>query len=228
MPNSDYNLTRDALVRRALRKLGNTNPANEDIQNAVQSLNLILKRVDVQGKWAWAITQTESSLTLSANTQTYSTGTVATTIPADILALETFDLYSGNTHTPCTILTKREALQTSYRDGTGQPVAVYLERKPLLANNKLWVYPSPSGSFTAKFTYRRRLYDFDASTDNPDFPSEWLDCLTYQLASDLVEDYGTPDPAASRIIGRAGELMSLMKAANQEEQPTHSVKTEYF
>lgn len=229
MPTSDFNVTREELVRRALRKLGATNPSTEDLTNAVQSLNVLVKEIDPQGKWLWTITNTESTLTISASTRTYTTGSGAGNIATDILALETFILLKGTTRVPCRILEKKEALSTYELEGTGEPYLVYLEKKPLAANNVLWTYPLPSGSYTAKYTYRRRLYDFDAAGDNPDFPQEWINCLTYVVADDLADEYGLPLEERDRLSAKAAAKLRSMKIANAENPSTDvTTPTQYF
>ncbi len=41
-----------------------------------------------------------------------------------------------------------------------------------------------------RFKYKRPLYDFDLSTDRPDFPQAFARFLIYALAYDLADDYG--------------------------------------
>jgi hypothetical protein len=43
------------------------------------------------------------------------------------------------------------------------------------------------------FVYQRPFEDFDAATDNPDFPQEWYDAVTYGLATRLAPEYGVPN-----------------------------------
>ena len=229
MPTSTSTVTRDSIVKRALRKLGNTNPSNQELTDGIEALNIIVKRIDVEGKWLWAISNTETQLSIVGSQQTYSTGTAPTGIASDILELETFDLLLGNIHTPLRILRKREAVTTWWRDGSSQPYEVYLEKATMAANNTLWVFPTPSGDYSGRYTYRRRLYDFTAATDNPDFPQEWNDVLTYQLAADLIEEYNTPEPQATRLLAKSSELLKLMKKANAEAIPVNVPSpTQYF
>lgn len=225
---STGNITRDALIRRALRKLGNSDPSSEEIANGVESLMAIVKEIDVSGKWLWAVDHAERTLTISAATQSYTTGIAAGNIRADMLELVNFELYQGSQHLPCRIVTEAESLTALSRDTTGQPYEIYLERKPLLADNVLWVRPSPSGSFTAKYTYRRRLYDFTAASDNPDFPQEWIQTLTYKLADDLADEYGTPLERCQWIQARAHALLKKMVAANSGNTADAPTEAEYF
>lgn len=40
-----------------------------------------------------------------------------------------------------------------------------------------------------RYTYKRPLYDFDLSTDNPDMPSGWVRYLTFRLSHDLCPEF---------------------------------------
>jgi lipoprotein-anchoring transpeptidase ErfK/SrfK len=229
MPTSDAVLTRDRLVRRALSKLGVSSPSNSQIADAVEVLNIILKEVDDEGKWLWTISNTESTITLSANTASYTTGVGAGNIAVDILQLETFYYLQGTDHIPVRILTKEESLRTYLRDDTGQPYAVYLERKPLMTSNVLRVFPTPNGTYTGKYTYRRRLYDFDSASDNPDFPQGWDRCLYFKLAADLSHDYGTPLQTRDYLQGMADRLLRERRAANADKSSVTPIqKSEFY
>lgn len=52
----------------------------------------------------------------------------------------------------------------------------------------LWQRPNDVNEII-KFTHYQTLQDFDASTDNPDFPQEWLDALVLGLAVKLCMRY---------------------------------------
>ena len=58
------------------------------------------------------------------------------------------------------------------------------------------LFPVPStveqSANTIKYVCQIPFEDFDASTDNPDFPQEWYDALTYGLATRLAPEYGVP------------------------------------
>lgn len=49
------------------------------------------------------------------------------------------------------------------------------------------------------FIYETMLEDFDASTDNPDFPSEWLKLLMLSVCMGLLTSDGVPERIANRI-----------------------------
>lgn len=55
----------------------------------------------------------------------------------------------------------------------------------------LYLYPRPSdGAERIQFSYERVLEDLDSASDDFDFPSEWLEPLTWQLAIRLGPAFG--------------------------------------
>lgn len=220
MPNSNFRLTRDDIIRAAFRRCGIRNPTATMINtDGAVALNVLVQELDGEGRFLWTRSTTESSITLSASTRTYTVGVGAGNIPDYMLALETFDLYVGTSYEPLEILKKKEAAKTFLRESTGKPVAVFLEVKADPTNNVLHVFQTPNGTYTGKFTYRRMLYDFDAVSDNPDFMPKWNRALILGVAVTLAGENGVPDLAdivAEYNIARARAL------ASTEEPPAES------
>ncbi len=73
------------------------------------------------------------------------------------------------------------------KDNDSEPVAVYYD--PQLDNGTLYVWPSPSGTYTLKFSAKQYIEDFDNQNNTPYFPSEWLDAIVYNLAQRLCPKY---------------------------------------
>lgn len=228
MPSSTETMTRNEIVTKALKRLGATNPSNDEIADAVQTLNMKLKEIDAKGKWLWAISNTESTITLSSSTQTYTTGVGAGNISASILELETFSLYIGTQHERCDIITQSQAQRTYLRDDSGKPIAVYLEKGTTMATNKLWVYPTPNGTYTGKYTFRRRLYDFTAAGDNPDCPQGWELTLVAMLADELAPDYGVSTDERMILRSDAEAKLKERLAQNASKEILPPQQTEYF
>ena len=62
---------------------------------------------------------------------------------------------------------------------------------PQLTSGKLYVWPTPNDAgdlLTA--SYIKTLDDFDAATDDPDLPQEWLDPVAYNLAVRIAPAFG--------------------------------------
>lgn len=228
MPNSDHVITRSQLVRRAFRRIGKFNPTTNDTLQATDLLNDLIKEIDVAGRWLWTISNTQSTLTLTSGNRTYSVATPPAGIESNILSLETFELLEGTSYTPLIIIDKTESLTTTLRENTGKPTHVFLETAPSMANQKIHLFQTPNGTYTAKYTYRRRLYDFDNASDNPDFPQEWAQKLAKILSYELCAEYGVPLAERQWLQAEAEQARQSGFAANSESSDPTVYETVYF
>ena len=87
--------------------------------------------------------------------------------------------------------------ETDYRNQSnkgaqGAPVECWYQ--PTLTNGTLYVWPVDGGSNVDKLVLSAQYYpdDFDAASDNPEFPIEWGEVLVYGLADRLAPEYGLP------------------------------------
>lgn len=104
---------------------------------------------------------------------------------------------------------------------TGDPIVLYYT--PQITNGVVYVWPAPSDvSKRLKVTYLRTIQDFDSGTDQPDFPQEWLECITYNLAIRLAPAFGislssggisgNPD-----LLRQAAQYLDDLKAWDSEQ-----------
>ena len=71
---------------------------------------------------------------------------------------------------------------------------------------QMYVWPIAGNSEmdeVIRMSVQRPVYDFDASTDNPDFPQEWLLALAYNTAYVAAPVYGLSDQRFSRVASGA-------------------------
>lgn len=230
MSNSDATITRTELIKRAFRRIGIWTPSTNDLINAAALLNDKMKEIDTQGKWLWAIDNTPTLLSIVSGTQSYSVGTAPTGIASYILELARMELIIGTALFPLRIIDKDESLKSWERESSanGQPYLCFLEKKASMADQKIWVYPNPSANFSAQYTYRRRLFDFDNASDNPDMPSDWNQKLVKILAFELAPEYGYPEEKLGALKQMADEALKEGKAANSEERDSIPIPVEYF
>lgn len=228
MPDSNYTTTRTKIIRRAFRRIGIKNPSVNEQISAVELLNEIMKEIDVEGRWLWAISNTETSLNTVASQRIYATGTPPVGIKADILELENVELLKGTNYVPLRIIGKSESLSTFEREGTGEPIYVYLTQAPDMTNREMHFLPTPDAVYAVRYTYRRRLFDFDNAADIPDFPQDWNLRLVKRLANELAPEYGLPLPEQAAHEQRAEKAMKEGKAAAADKAPTVTLKTEFF
>jgi hypothetical protein len=196
----------------ALRQLGNVNPSNTERANAVIYLNSLLKRLDPKADWKWTWVYTPGSITTVANQRSYTVA--ADSLASNIYRIEHVDKVVGTTLSPITVIDTYERLSSVDREGTGEPQWAFLQTAPVLANQKLDFLPTPDAAYTYQYTYRRRLYDFTAATDNPDFPGEWILSLATMLASLLSREYGMQLQERLDLKNEASQFELEMLAAN--------------
>jgi len=101
--------------------------------------------------------------------------------------------------------------ETAYRmlsnkGSGGRPNQVYYQ--PTIDNGTLFVWPANSGGVD-KLVLISQPYvdDFDAASDNLDFPIEWGKAIIFGLADDLGPEYGIPTKFQDRLERKAARLL---------------------
>jgi hypothetical protein len=116
---------------------------------------------------------------------------------------------------------------------SGDPIILYYS--PQVTTGQVFVWPVPSDvNKRLEITYLREIQDFDSSSDNADFPQEWLEAITFNLAVRIAPAYGinlssggyqgNPD-----ILVQAASYLDAMKAWDSEQPYIQIVpKTQYY
>jgi hypothetical protein len=116
-----------------------------------------------------------------------------------------YRITSSSIDVPISLITRDEYDRLSNKFVTGTPSQIYFD--PQRAYSDVFMYPVPDSTFasanTVFVTYQRTLEDFDATGDEPDFPQEWFDALTYLLADRLAPEYGLNMEVRNDIMRRA-------------------------
>jgi hypothetical protein len=221
--STDYSVTRDNVIYRALRVLGVTSqgetPTATQVTEAAIAFNGLTKALAADGMPLWGIK--ESQITLVASTRSYRIGTGQTVNIAK--PLRTINAFYRNTtsevDTPLVIITRDEYNRLSSKFVEGTPSQVYFDVQRTYTD--MFVYPVPTTAFAAAntlfITYQRTLDDVDAASDEPDFPMEWFDALTFLLADRLSPEYGVNEE----------HRMDVQKRAMQYKMEALSFGTEY-
>lgn len=78
-------------------------------------------------------------------------------------------------------------------------------------NGRLYIWPRPlDGMHRIQLTYERMIDDLDAVNDDFDFPSEWLEVLTFQLAIRGATPFGKEQKAAYLVPFASKMLQDLL------------------
>jgi hypothetical protein len=119
---------------------------------------------------------------------------------------------------PMYSLSRQEYFDLPNKSSTGIPTQFYYD--PQLGTGKLYLWPVPeSVDYVFKCNFQRTLEDFDATTDTPDLPQEWLEALGYNLAIRIAPQYGKAVPREVAIV--AAELKDLVSDWDQEEESVY-------
>ncbi len=87
---------------------------------------------------------------------------------------------------------------------------------PGISSGTMYVWPRPSDtSSRIEFTFERIIEDLDNATDDFDFPAEWLEPLTFQLAVRIAPGFGK-EKKLSVILPMAAEMMNDLKTWDSE------------
>lgn len=187
--STDFNVTRNQLIEGALRICGviavGEAPTDAMYYTASEALNMIVKAWQADGMPVWATK--EYTLTLTTDTSSY-------TISPKLLKV--IQAYNHNTSTnidiPMRIITREEYNRLGNKTTSGNPIL--LLAIPNLTDTTVKVYPRPTAveaaANTVVLVYQKQFDDFDADTDNPEFPSEFFDALKFALANRLSYEYG--------------------------------------
>jgi len=228
MPNSDATINRLKILKRAFRRIGKFTYSVTEMANAVELLNDIIKDIDSSGRWLWCVSNTPSTLTLVTNQRSYASGTGASNIATNILALERVELVQGGSYTPLTIIDKTESISTILRENTGQPTHVFLENMPSMTSQKMHFFQTPNSAYSIQYYFRRRLYDFDNASDNPDFPQDWAQRLVKIMSYELSMEYGLPLQDIDYLRSQAEDARNKGLASNGEEPTPTVTETVYY
>lgn len=89
---------------------------------------------------------------------------------------------------------------------------------PQLSSGSVYVWPTPDDvQYRVKFTYKQSLEDFDGSSDDPDFPQEWLLPIVSNLALLLCAAYSVSDSKYTIIKNTAETYYQSILGNDQEK-----------
>lgn len=143
---ADFNLTRNEIITYATQKVGGLEQGGvlsaAQLTDGINALNMIVRELDVREKNLWAINPDSTSLTLVANTARYVTGATATTIPTNMLELQTVVYRDGQGEDwPLEIMATTDYQRLRNKLEQGDPARVYLQNHATLSSKVLFVHP---------------------------------------------------------------------------------------
>jgi hypothetical protein len=192
--STDFEYTRDQLIKAALRKCRAYSPEGDDLQEyqittAAEALNIIAKTLATSGTVLWLQTNLEIPLVKGKRSYTLGpSGDVVTVRPTRVFNPVRRKI-SDNTDTPMDRYSRSDYENLTNKFVKGTPVNIFYDRR--VADGELYVWPVPDTS-TQKIilTVEIPMQDFDSSGDTAYVPSYAYSYLVWQLAADLASEYG--------------------------------------
>lgn len=106
-------------------------------------------------------------------------------------------------------LAYQDYMRMSSKTVNGVPSAYMYNPDDTRGEFYLWQRPMDTTQ-RIQFTYERLIQDLDTAGQNFDFPSEWLETITYQLAWRLCTPYGKPE-RGQELIAVASLMLENLK-----------------
>ncbi|MGB1214610.1 MAG: hypothetical protein ACPG4X_14695 [Pikeienuella sp.] len=122
--------------------------------------------------------------------------------------------------TPIIVFSHQEYQQTPNKTEDGKSNNIYYH--PQRPQGVVYLWPRPeTAADRVRMTVELPIEDFDATSNTPDFPTEWLDALVYNLGARLIPDYAVPADVASDVRMMAAELFDDVLNWDVEEASTY-------
>lgn len=117
------------------------------------------------------------------------------------------------------IIGEAEYRRQSNKTADGPPVEIWYNPQGNQSTGKLHVWPDNGGKNWDKIVLITQLLpdDFDASSDNPDFPIEWGNALVWGLAAELGSEYGIPNVEQQKLWAIAQDKLDKVLEYDQED-----------
>jgi hypothetical protein len=221
MANSDFDMTRTQIITAAIRKLGalasGASPNSAQLSDGADALNMMVKSWQNIGIRLW---------TVEWETQTMNSGT-ATYSPDPILDIQKAFIRRDSDDYPVTIVGMQDYFDIPDKTETGLPQLLAYQAGKTGPEYTVWPVPENSTD-VLHYLQVRKLQDFDAATDKPDFPSRWISALTWGLAGELAREFSVPVEVENSITSRASAYLEMAIRGEKSQSPADKfVKSAY-
>lgn len=208
----NFKLNRDQVITLALRRINaigqGESPTTTAATEAAVALNALVKAWEADGMPLWKITT--QTFTPTASTSSYTIGIGATINKKPPLKVHQawYRNTASSKDTPLMLITRDEYNLISTKSSTGTPNQMYYNPPGDLGGGEMsgtfYLYNTPDSTFasgnTIYFVGQLPFDDYDATSDDTDFPSYWINALSWGLAEQLSYEYGVPPNLAKNIM----------------------------
>lgn len=86
---------------------------------------------------------------------------------------------------------------------------------------KIWPAP-PDATNGIRFTAQRPIQDFNVAGDTPDFPTEWINALVFNLAKSMSVEFGVTPEQYQMITTQAQEHLDIVQGWDRENESIYA------
>lgn len=194
-----FSQTRDEIIADSLANVGALGPgetaSGPPRDHAARCLNRIVKAIDAEGAFLWRVSRL--TFTTVATTATYTLNATAFDVDDPVSYLKA----GGTTRVPLRPMARDDFMSLPDRTTAATTPSRYFIEKTLtgagrtLMTMTLYGVPSASGD-TVEYAAAIRAKDYVTGADTSDFPSNWVQCLTYGLTAEIAPAYNQAPLAA--------------------------------
>ncbi len=92
---------------------------------------------------------------------------------------------------------------------------------------RMFIYPQPNDTtYSLPYLAIRKLEDWDAAGNTPDFPERWIEFLIYELAVNLAPEYGREDKVS--LLSTMAETAFKRAQYNDHEVKSNPIREPAF
>lgn len=127
---------------------------------------------------------------------------------------------------PITMVSRTDYAQLSNKVNRGKIIQAFYDPQLINGVMKVWLTPDLATD-VLRFSFERQIQDFDSTGDEPDFPIEYGECLSYQLAVRLCPGLGVP-PSMFQILKLEANEKLEMALGFDKENVSVSFEPDYY
>lgn len=198
-------------------QMGQNVPAEQG-QQALGHLNRLMK--------AWQLLDATPAFLKAPMTHNGQVGRQQTLTPVRPIRILSCRYNNGSNEIPMIRLSRDEYDELPNKLITGTPTQFYYDRQKEAAVLLVWpALLAPSGTF--EITYEREFEDVTDLAQVIDLPGEWWDVAVKQLASRLLNPYGS-EAAKARVPGEASAALNTALAAGVSGESVYFMQDEAY
>jgi hypothetical protein len=209
---------------------GTYTPSTTQRNNALEAFNFLVTSWQAHGMQVWCQKQATWALVAATNSATVGPGGVINIArPMSIQQAWIRNTTSTpSTDIPLRIIGRDEYNLLSSKNSVGPPNCLFYDPQYDLpatnsganAKGTIYIWPTPDATtvttYDLYFIYTRPLQDFSVTSDSLDFPQEWGNALKWNLAAEIMPEYGLPFSDQDRIHAKAESTLELAKSWDRE------------